>query len=55
MTVPRNEFLDKAKAQGIENSHDWLHAAAVAFQAVSKKYGKEQNSAETPSNKKTSQ
>ena len=52
MTVPRNEFLDKAEAQGIENSHD---AAAVAFQADSKKYGKEQNSAESPSKKKTSQ
>ena len=52
MTVPKNEFLEKAEAQGIENGHD---AAAVAFQADSKKYGKEQNSAESPSKKKTSQ
>ena len=55
MTVPKNEFLEKAEAQGIENGHDLLHADAAAFQAVSKKYGKEQKSAESPSNKKTSQ
>ena len=40
MTVPKNEFLEKAEAQGIENGHDLLHADAAAFQAVSKKYGK---------------